>query len=157
MSRVLSDSFMDGPFWPHLAGDAHIGESHCRRAENGGPCVCFAAPAVMLLLFVWACSSCASAHHHNCKRCSSGFVFASVQLHNCVALFTIFQISVSWPFVHDFHCSSVCVVALAHVHTGLLEARVPPCQCRRQYIRVCLMHKARISIYRSPSFRVTWL
>ena len=30
MSYVLSDSFMDGPFWPHLAGDARIGEPHCR-------------------------------------------------------------------------------------------------------------------------------
>ena len=46
MSCALSDIFMDGPFWPHIAGDAHIGESHCRRAENGGPCVCFVAPAV---------------------------------------------------------------------------------------------------------------
>ena len=33
-----------------------------------------------------ACSSCASAHHHNCKRCSSSSVFASVQSINCVTL-----------------------------------------------------------------------
>ena len=49
MLSVLSDMFMDGPFWPHLAGDAHIGESPCRRAENGGPYVCFAAPAVVVV------------------------------------------------------------------------------------------------------------
>ena len=44
-----------------------------------------------LLPFVLAgaCSSCASAHHHNCKRCASRFVFASVHTLNCVALLTL--------------------------------------------------------------------
>ena len=87
MLSVSSDLLMDGPFWPHLAGDAHIGESPCRRAENGGPYVCFAGPAVVIVApFFVACSSCASAHHHNCKRCSSSSVFASVQSINYVTL-----------------------------------------------------------------------
>jgi len=54
MLSVSSDLFMDGPFWPHLAGDAHIGESPCRRAENGGLYVCFAASAVVIVaFFLW--------------------------------------------------------------------------------------------------------
>ena len=47
-SRVVSRCRkIDGPSWTHLAGDALIGEPHCRRAENGGPYARLAAPAMV--------------------------------------------------------------------------------------------------------------